>query len=109
MSVLEQCVHFITFRLRIFLHVMRPRAAVDIFGLLSAPALETPPLLKFRAILDKEGSLPILNQFLSYIPRAKNLNRQGHERVQAPKMSTAARGLITCRNILSREVMKRTH
>ena len=29
MSVLDQCVHFITSRLKIFLQVMRPRAAVD--------------------------------------------------------------------------------
>ena len=48
MSVLDQCVHFITSRLRIFLQVMRPRAAVDIFGLLSAPALETPPPHQLR-------------------------------------------------------------
>ena len=48
MSVLDQCVHFMTSRLRIFLQVMRPRAAVDIFGLLSAPALETPPPHQLR-------------------------------------------------------------
>ena len=35
------------------------------------------------------------------------VSNAGAER--SPKMSTAARGLITCRNILSREVMKCTH
>ena len=55
-------------------------AAYDFLGVLISTVCTLNSFLKFRAILGKEGSLLILKQFSSYIPRAKNLNRQGHER-----------------------------
>jgi len=55
-------------------------AAYDFLGVLISTVCTWNSFLKFRAILGKEGSLLILNQFSSYIPRAINLNRQGHER-----------------------------
>ena len=56
-------------------------AAYDFLGVIISTVCTWNSFLKFRAILGKEGSLLILKQFSSYIPRAKNLNRQGHERV----------------------------
>ena len=57
-------------------------AAYDFLGVLISTVCTWNSFLKFRAILGKEGSLLILNQFSSYIPRATHLNRQGHERVR---------------------------
>ena len=58
-------------------------AAYDFLGVVISTVCTWNSFLKFRAILGKEGSLLILNQFSSYIPRAINLNRQGHERACA--------------------------
>ena len=55
-------------------------AAYDFLGVLISTVCTWNSFLKFRAILGKEGSLLILNQFSSYIPRAINLNREGDER-----------------------------
>ena len=63
-------------------------AAYDFLGVLISTVCTLNSFLKFRAILGKEGSLLILNQFSSYIPRAKNLNRQGHERVSCNKLES---------------------
>ena len=53
-------------------------AAYDFLGVLISTVCTLNSFLKFRAILGKEGSLLrilILKQFSSYIPRAKNLDR----------------------------------
>ena len=56
-------------------------AAYDFLGVLISTVCTLNSFLKFRAILGKEGSLLILNQFSSYIPGGINFNREGDERV----------------------------
>ena len=54
--------------------------ASKILGVVISTVCTWNSFLKFRAILGKEGSLLIINQFSSYIPPGINLNRQGYER-----------------------------